>query len=151
MNPPEHPSTAPAEAPRGPLASGLGAAPQENPEAQALRLIASIDEILAQETIWLRAGDCVKAAAASGRVAPLIARLGELAAAHPAAVATVGFRIGALFAGRRENLSTLNQLRVHLNAERARLAEARGRVQNIMPTYARRAPAAQRTSLNTAA
>jgi hypothetical protein len=115
-----------------------------------LRLIAAIDEFMAQEAICLKSGDCVRAAAASSRVAPLITRLGDLAAAYPAAVATAGFRMGALLASRRENQSTLSQLRVHLTAERARLAEANNRVKSLIPTYARRASAVQRPTLNAA-
>ena len=106
---------------------------------------------MAQEAIWLRAGKCVKAAAASSRISPLISRLGELAAAHPAAVASVGFRIGALMEGRRRNLSALGQLRVRFNAERERLAEARLRLQKLIPAYARPASAGRRPTLNTAA
>jgi hypothetical protein len=150
MNPAECPSPARVGTSRGERGAALDVAPQESPETTALRLIASIDEIMAQETIWLRAGNCVRAAAASSRASPLISRLGELAAAHPAAVATVGFRVGALLAGRRENQSTLSQLKANLTAERARLAEARGRVQAMIPTYARQASVVPRPTLNAA-
>jgi hypothetical protein len=143
-------SPATAGIPGGPLGSAADPASWETPEATALRLIASIDEIMAQETICLRAGDCVKAAAASSRVSPLITRLGELAAAHPAAVARAGFRMGALLASRRENQSILSQLREHLTAERTRLAEASNRVKSVIPTYARRASVVPRSTLNAA-
>ena len=105
---------------------------------------------MAQESICLRAGDCIRAAAASSRVAPLITRVGELAAAHPAAVATAGFRLGALLVSRREHQSTLSQLREQLTAERARLAEASNRVKRLIPTYARRAAVVPRPTLNAA-
>jgi hypothetical protein len=115
-----------------------------------MRLIASIDEILAQEAIWLRSGNCVKAAAASSRASPLISRLGELAAAHPSVVAAVGYRAGALLAARRENMSILGKLRVRLTNERARIAEARCRLRSMIPTYARQASAGRRSRLNAA-
>ena len=150
MNPAEYPSPAKVEISRGAKGSALDVPPPENPEATALRLIASIDEIMAQEAISLRSDDCVRAAAASSRVSPLITRLGELAAAHPAAVARVGFRLGALLASRREHQSTLSQLREHLTAERARLAEASNRVKRLIPTYARRAAVVPRPTLNAA-
>lgn len=95
MNPAEAQSPGLAGIPRGPVGPSPVPASSDGPEAAALRLIASIDELMAQESICLRAGDCIRAAAASSRVAPLITRLGELAAAHPAAVATAGFRLGS--------------------------------------------------------
>lgn len=150
MNPAEAQSPGLAGIPRGPVGPSPVPASSDGPEAAALRLIASIDELMAQESICLRAGDCIRAAAASSRVAPLITRLGELAAAHPAAVATAGFRLGSLLVSRRENQSTLGQLREQLTAERARLAEASNRVKRLIPTYARRTSVVPRPTLNAA-
>jgi len=107
----------------------------ESPEAAAGRLVTSMEEIMGRETALLRAGHCVRAAAASGRVAPLISRLRELNADHPAAVAKVRLRVCALLDLRRRNCARLRELRVRLVAERSRIAEAGRRLQSLAPVY----------------
>ncbi len=81
--------------------------------ATAERLLTAIESFVEQESLWVLAGDSVRAAAVAARNAPLISRLGSLGRSDAAVCLAMSRRVDALVAKRRR----VNQL--HLSAREA--------------------------------
>jgi len=105
--------------------------------AVAERLLTAIESFVEQESLWVRAGDCVRAAAVAARNAPLISRLGALGRSDPAVCVAMGRRVDALVAKRRQNQLHLAARRIFLSGELDRNATARQRLHRLAPVYAR--------------
>jgi hypothetical protein len=106
-------------------------------ETVAARLLGSIEEFAAQETLALRAGDFTQARAIQDRAAPVIGHLCHLGAGRPAWwTATLGGRLDSVLAQRRESQTLVAAHRDELAAERERLVGTRRRLRSLAPAYA---------------
>jgi hypothetical protein len=106
-------------------------------EAVARRLLDSIEEFAAQETLALRTGDYPRALGIQERAAPVIGRLCHLGAGHPPWwTVALGRRLDSVLALRRESQALVAARREELLAESDRLAGARRRLRSIAPAYA---------------
>lgn len=122
----------------------------ETPFQTATRLIASLEELVAQEAANLRNLDLVEAVQITERAAPLVLRLGELAADPD--VAPLRARVEALIIQRQQSVLMLDSHLARMQSELRRIDEARARLSRVAPAYGS-GPGAERSvsRLNTAA
>ncbi|HVW19628.1 MAG TPA: hypothetical protein VHC86_00290 [Opitutaceae bacterium] len=105
----------------------------------ARRLLDTLERFVVQESILLHAGHYSQMAALQRRAAPVIASLCQLGT-EPG-LSSLGDRVSALLARRRENLSGIAARCAFLRAERDRVSGARQQLRRLV-SY-RRAPAAR--------
>lgn len=108
----------------------------EMPFEKAVRLLSSLEDLVAQEGTLLRGFEISETAQVSelaGRVAPLVLALGALEA--DPLVARLRPRIAALLARRQANVAILDSHLARLHAELCRCHEARGRLIRVAPVY----------------
>lgn len=122
----------------------------ETPLQTATRLISALEELVAQESANLRNLDLVEAVQVTERAAPLVLKLGELAA--DPGVAPLRPRVEALIIQRQQSTQMLDAHLARMQSELRRIDEARARLSRVAPAYGS-APAAPRSvsRLNTAA
>jgi hypothetical protein len=105
----------------------------------AARLLSALGELTAQQSIWLRVGNCTRALAAQRRAAPLVAGLSALEG--DPALDAIRPRLGELLARRRENQALLAERRKGFEEERRRLTAARERLRQLRFYAGQTAPA----------
>jgi hypothetical protein len=105
-----------------------------SPLKKAGRLLAALGQFTAEEAIWLRAPDRIRAKAVHDRAAPLLAELGRIAA-DPAVAAALRPKLEAWREARRQNRSRIGELRNQLLSEGERIATARMRLARLLPVY----------------
>jgi hypothetical protein len=113
----------------------------EMPAQQCTRLLAALEDLLAQESLLIGMEDYAAVRAVQQRVAPLIERLVELA---PAADASARQRATVVIALRNQNLA---QIALQLNRVREELEqtrEARSRLTYLAPVYRMTPPSTAR-------
>ena len=124
----------------------------------ATRLLAALEDLVAQEAMLVRTMDFVDAVAIRERAAPVVERLCELAAdwsgdesQSPAGIA-VRQRLSELLDRAGQNYHFLETQLARLQTELDRVSEARGRLRRVAPAYsAYRRTSAGESRLNTAA
>jgi hypothetical protein len=102
--------------------------------AKASRLLAAIDELAAEEFVWLGAGDPAHALESHLRSIPLLAELCSVVS-DPAVAIAMGSRLARLGDRREQNQGKLRQLRAKLLADGDRVAVARLRLGRLSSVY----------------
>jgi hypothetical protein len=120
----------------------------ETPFQTATRLLAALEDLVAQESTLLHAHEFIGAVEIQGRAAPLVEKLAALAA-DPEVIALQP-RVAALIERRNINGQFLDTQLNRLQDELRRVDEARSRLAKLLPAYAT-APRAPSPRLNTAA
>jgi hypothetical protein len=113
----------------------------------AIRLLSALEDFAEQEGNLLRTLDFIDAVSIQERAAPLVQRLGELAAFPE--VSALRPRVAELLARREQNRHFLDAQLERLQKELRRVEEARQRLAVVAPAY--RAAAAPTSRLNAAA
>lgn len=123
----------------------------ETPFATATRLLAALEELIAEETTLIRTMDFVEAVEARERAAPLVD--GLCALADDPSVLTLRPRLDALLERSGQNYHFLSNQLERLQAELTRVNEACGRMRRVAPVYktVRSAAPHGESRLNTAA
>jgi hypothetical protein len=120
----------------------------ETPLQTAARLLGALREMAEQETVLVRSLDLVEAAQISERMAPLVARLCELAT-EPA-VAVLRGAVREFLGERQRSLALIDAHLARLQDELRRVDEARHRLARVAPVYSSGIIAPE-SRLNTAA
>lgn len=115
---------------------------------RAARLLSSLEELAAQESVLLRTLDFVDAVAIQERAAPLVEQL-ALLAAHPE-VLVLRPKVAKLIERRQQSRFFLDTQLGKLQSELKRIDEARTRLAKVVPAYAAM-PRPVESKLNTAA
>jgi hypothetical protein len=102
--------------------------------AKASRLLAAIDELAAEESIWLKAGNAGQALASHLRSVPLLAELCSVVS-DPTVAAAVGGGLARLNERRQLNQTRLGSLKSRLLADGERIAGARLRLGRLSSAY----------------
>jgi len=102
--------------------------------AKASRLLAAIDELAAEESIWLRAGDPGHALESHLRSVPLLVELCSVIS-DPAVAGAISPRLARLGKRREENRSNLSLLRAKLLANKDRVVCTRVRLDRLSSVY----------------
>lgn len=106
------------------------------PAQTGLRLADSLEDLVTQEAVLLRAADYPGAIAVQERSAPLVARLAELAAgADPALHA----RVRAIIALRAQTMARFDADLVRVRGELAALQTSERQVARVGPAYVTKA------------
>lgn len=106
----------------------------ESPEQTAVRLLAVLEEMVEQEAALFRAGTIEDAVGLQLRAAPLVERLGQLAAVPE--VTVLRPRVAALLARRQQSSECLQGRIDRTGAEIRRIEGARSRLAQVAPAYA---------------
>ena len=115
----------------------------ETPAQRGARLIAALEDLVAQETAVLRNGDFDEANTVADRTAPIV----EWLADHPTFVpASLQERLAAIGSQRARNAEFLDSEIARTREELQQVAVSRRRVAQIAPVYGR--AAAQPTRLS---
>jgi hypothetical protein len=120
----------------------------ETPLQTAARLLAALREMAEQEALLVRSLDLVEAAEVTERMAPLVARLCELA--EVPAVGVLRPAVREFMEERLRGLSLIDAHLARLQGELRRVDEARHRLARVAPVYSSGVPAPE-SRLNTAA
>ena len=102
--------------------------------AKANRLLGAIEELVAEESIWLGARDPAHALASHLRSVPLLAELCSLVS-DPAVAAALGQRLGRLGDRREQNRDKLKELRSNILNDVARVDGVRLRLTRLASVY----------------
>ena len=102
--------------------------------AKANRLLSAIDEMAAEEAIWLGAGDPAHALATHLRSVPLLAELCSVVS-DPAVATALGSRLARLGDRREQNRGKLSALRTKILSEKDRVAGVRLRLGRLASVY----------------
>jgi hypothetical protein len=108
------------------------------PAETCARLLAALEDLVAQEAVQLRAADFPGVLATQERAAPLIGRLAALATTADAAVRV---RIAGVLALRSRSLDWLGAEMARVRDELSAMQVSRRRVAQIAPVYGARGPA----------
>lgn len=123
----------------------------ESPFDTAIRLLAALEELIAEEATLVRTMDFVEAVEVRERAEPLVEKLCALA--NEPAVAGLRPRLDALLERSGQNYHFLSTQLERLRTELARVNEASGRMRRLAPVYGttRTASPYAESRLNTAA
>jgi hypothetical protein len=102
--------------------------------AKANRLLAAIDELSAEESIWLGAGDPAHALESHLRSLPLLAELCSVVS-DPVVALALGSQLARLGDRREQNRCHLSRLRTKLLHDGHRVAGARLRLGRLSSVY----------------
>lgn len=105
----------------------------ETPFATAHRLLAALEELVAEETILLRAGDFAEAAQIRARTSAIVEKLCALANAPQ--VDTLRPRLVTLLQHSQENADLLERELGNARLELEKCGHAQGRLRNVVPAY----------------
>jgi septum formation inhibitor MinC len=107
------------------------------PAETCARLLAALEDLVAQEAALMRAADFTGVLATQERAAPLVERLAALAATADAAVR---IRVSAVLALRSRSLEWLGAEMARVRTELQSMQVSRRRVAQIAPVYGTRRP-----------
>jgi hypothetical protein len=110
------------------------------PAQTCARLLAALEDLVAQEALLLRAADFAGVLATQERAAPLIERLTALATTADAAVRV---RVGAVLALRSRSLEWLGSEMARVREELQGMQAGRRRLAQCAPVYSRPRAAVQ--------
>lgn len=125
----------------------------------AQRLLAALEELVMQETVFIRTMDFIEAVTVRERAAPLVEKLcslaDELSAGSPAKsdplLVALYLRLDGVITRSMQNHHFLDQQLARLQVELDRVNEARGRLNHVAPVYKAGRTAPGESRLNTAA
>ncbi len=107
----------------------------ETPFQCASRLLVALDELVAREGVYLRAGSFELAAKVRESAGPVVGRLVELS--HFPEVAAMRARVMAIVERSRQHSLILEEKMTEFRAEMRRTDQARQRTSQLAPAYVR--------------
>src|SRR4051812_15910598 len=107
----------------------------ETPLQCAARLLVALDELVAQEGNYLRAGSFKLAAEVRGRTEPVVSRLVELS--QSPGVSQLQGKVAAIVERSRQHGAMFEEKIIEFRGEIRRIDQARHRTNQLAPAYVR--------------